>query len=369
MYWMAVLLLAGSVAAIGIAILTRRRIARRARLRGICKALDLEMSGDCASGFHDGFDYELRQDWSGAARDSGPSLRITIPGAAVLEFVMIAAGQRPDDTKEMIGTGDVDFDRAVRIEDGDSEKVSEFFGNSTRRRAVRKLFELGADSIRASGTGLEVRLPHGEWTNDGNPGFISTAVSYLGDLARGCTEALPSRVATSHHRGSGRAKILVPIALAMSGAAAFVWSALHFPPIEVEELALLGITSGVVLLAPWLILVGRARFFRRETIRVTLLSSLAFPIAGVGMCSLMNGYSDTGTLAVRTATITGKSRLCLVRCTAHAVQVRSWREDAPQARIPVTRQIYDRAQPGRMLLVVSKPGRLGIEWVLESKLK
>jgi hypothetical protein len=379
MVWLVLIVAVCLTATLFLAPSIRRRAGQRSAFRRLCDALEIDPPrGNRATGIREGVRYELRYDARrGPFAVAAPSLRITIRGRSAFGFTILFPEEAEDVPASARGlsevrTGDVDFDRQVRLLSDTPEAIEHFFGNAVRRRAGQKLIELGASTVRLGKKKIEVAWSPFELSEEADPVRFSAAVSHLLSLMLGIRDFFPSVPAERKARvRAGRALVqAVPPLLLAAGAALSVWGARRFPPIDLAALAIMASAVGVALFVlfaatAWA-LVGSARIVGRQMRATAFLSAPGFLLAGLGLCMLLNGQRDPGPVAVRTVSVSARSRLCLLSlCTAHTVEVTSWRTGRKSERVLVPSEIYRRAGPGRRLLLTTRPGRLKVEWVLE----
>jgi hypothetical protein len=377
MLWLVSIVAVCLAATLFLAPALRRKTGERSAFQFLCDALELESHrGNRATGIREGVRYELRYDVRrGPFAIAVPSLRIAIRGRSAFGFTILSPEEVQDARPPAQGlsevrTGDVDFDCEVRLLSDAPEAIEHFFSNAVRRRAGRKLIELGASTVRLGKNKIEVVWSPFELPVD--PVRFSAAVSHLTSLIRDIRDFLPGVPAEREARvKAGRALVQAasPLLLA-AGAALSVWGARRFPPIDLAALATMVSAVGVVLFVLFEVtvwaLVGSARIAGGQVRATAFLSVPGFLLAGLGLCILLNGLRDPGPVAVRTVAVNTRSSLCLFSfCTAHTVEVTSWRTGRKSERVLVPVEIYRRAGPGRRLLLTTKPGRLKIEWVRE----
>lgn len=176
---------------------------------------------------------------------------------------------------------------------------------------------------------------------------------------------------------------LTPGALGMIGVAVLfgigvlllVVGAFVYPPVQEMPAAF----DWTVTIGVFLALLAIHGFVLREEDRVLLkLALICFflvPTAlglSVGGVMTLNGYLDDTEPTHRTAAVLDARH---VRSStgpgspAHRLQVQSWRPGDPNPWIDVHRRLYDSVTPGTSAVdIVTKPGWLGIEWIVEVRL-
>jgi hypothetical protein len=379
MFWLVSIVAAGVIATLFLLAFRRDRKSHRRAFQLLCDALEADSRADNrATGTREGVPYGLcynvRRGPFGAA---APSLCLMIQGRVAFGFTILPRNEgegphTPAGGPIEVPTGDVDFDREVRLLSDAPQAIEHFFANPVRRRAGRKLIELGASTVRLAGNRIEVIWSPVELTEETDPVRFSAGLSHMLSLALaipGFLARLP--VERKARAGAGRILLRVAPALALvTGAASSVWGARRFPPVDLTALATIASVVGLALLmflavTLWA-LVGSVRLAARQMLAAALISVPGSLLAGLGLCIVLNGLDDAGPLAVRTVSVLSKSNVCVFSfCSAYSVDVISWHRGRKSERFLVPIEIYRRARPGGRLLLTTKPGRLRVEWVRE----
>lgn len=336
---------------------TRSRL--RARLARFFESAGAEPRGWRASGTHDGTSYRLQyqQGDIGGGGISG-RLRIILDVRHPLAF-RIRRRHGPEVEQGPVASyadGGDENPPALEIQTGTPAQLESYFERLEVQRAVRKLFELGFAEIRLGAGSLEARRgfdPGGE----SDSRFVLAAVSYLATLA----DRLPDTLWRRAEWRAGRA-LLWSSAASLAAGALLVAAASAFPPVrwaEALRVALPWAGGAWAVGVAALLRGGRASFPHRLLIA---LSGLAVACASAASLTLLaNGIDDPGPPAVYGAAIERVDDIG----TLSFARVQSWRAGGAHERIRLPAEVAPPALAGRdRLLVVTKPGRLGVEWIV-----
>jgi hypothetical protein len=298
-----------------------------------------------------------------------PFLRIAIPGKYRERFRLLPVRESATETVAELVTGDTDFDRGVRIEGESLGFAAGYFGDPARRRSVLRLFRLGAAEIvlqRKSLAAVWVPFPAGDSSGEG---FVGAATSHLITLAKAAPgfEVSPRR---ERLLSLGRAFILsIPWLLFVLGAAALVWGVAHFPPLVVRDAISMAARPTLPALAGFAAIVlalrGPLRLASGRIRNLIVGSFLVFPLAGLGGALIINGARDQSTTGIYSTDVVTKLELPLPGVPMCLVEVRSWRRDRERLRLYARGDSCRRVDSGRSVFVVTRSGRLGIEWLKE----
>jgi hypothetical protein len=100
-----------------------------------------------------------------------------------------------------------------------------------------------------------------------------------------------------------------------------------------------------------------------------VFSVLFLPLILANALALLNGSLDRGPEDLRRTIVAGKSHSGGGRSAhVYTLQYPSWREGALSESLGVPKDIFDEAQVGSGLEIVTKPGRLRVEWIVSYRL-
>jgi len=177
-------------------------------------------------------------------------------------------------------------------------------------------------------------------------------------------------VTTTGYTPRGMNPMIVVGILFGIGAVLLLIGVLIYPPVYEMPAAFDWTISSTVLLALLgihaLLLLGQGRLLGRLLLLCFFLVPTALALSVGGLMTL-NGLLDPANPSEHLARVLGAHR---VRSTTgpgkpyRRLQVESWRPGKPDPWLDVDPQLYDSVTPGKSALVVeTKPGRLGIEWI------
>ena len=148
---------------------------------------------------------------------------------------------------------------------------------------------------------------------------------------------------------------------------AFVYPPVQEMPAAFDWTVTIGVFLGLVAIHGFLL-----REEDRLVLKLVLMCFFFVPTAlalSVGGVMTLNGYLDRGALTQRTAVVLDTQRVRSSTRPAgptHRLQVQAWRPGDSDPWIEVHRDLYNAVAPGTSAVgVTTKPGRLGIEWVVE----
>jgi hypothetical protein len=339
---------------------------RRAFAR-LCEAIGAVAAGLAATGEHDGVAYRL----SYGADDAPDALCITLGCRSRARWSARRIRDAGTSGRSSVETGDADFDRAVQLGGDSPEAAAAYFADGGRRRAARKLLELGFTTVRLDGRVLEAIWPGIDLDNPPDTRAIGGALGYLVTLGQG-VPGFPffSRSFGGFGRRTQRLVArAVPVLLFWAGGAGSAAGLLGYHPIDPAALFATSLICSLPLWLvytafAWRVLRGTARAERELT--ATLLWSFGgLVLGGFGALAFVNGVADTGFPAVQSVRVVRKLSLLPLHLPARVVAVESWRGAGATTLLRVAPAVYERIEPGiTRLLVVTKPGRFGFEWVV-----
>ena len=146
------------------------------------------------------------------------------------------------------------------------------------------------------------------------------------------------------------------------GAVIFVPTSQAFPPLEIDSILIFGGIVFFIVLGLGLWLINRARRHQEiEVLKRIYFGFLPVPWILAGLL-FINGKFDTAPPQRQTTTVIGKFSMPGVLRTQRLI-VRSWRDGRRVERVFVTRDDYNRFQPGNPVVVEVEEGLAGIAWV------
>lgn len=159
-----------------------------------------------------------------------------------------------------------------------------------------------------------------------------------------------------------RRRLLQWTALFLLGALAFVAASVYFPPLEIDAML---IFVGAVTLAGLALAVWTDRRARRAA-ELELLRRLFRALVPVpwllALTLAVNGGLDSAPPAARSARVVGKFTMPGAIGSSRLV-VASWRPGRQYERVAIPRSDFARYDRGEYVVVIVRPGLVGIPWV------
>lgn len=326
--------------------------------------------GRVKSGTHEGTPYEAQYDEDSEGWAS-LTVRVRAPSAGQFALTKETAGERFSKAiglSRELQTGDPSFDEEFYIETDAVPFASAFFRSPERRQAIRELCRLGFTSIRHDGTVLEaIWAPFGRSENL-DPTVVTRAVAHLGRMAR---EVPPPLRTTAVERVATR-KIKRVLAFAAPGAwagasvlAVMTWDGSSYRPLKpigvVDALPVTLPLAALCLGLAWALVRGRA-MSHRDLWGVAVLCFVALQTSSIALVPVSNGWLDGEPETAHRVRV-------LRRRPENRVALESWRRPGGTEELGVSADLAARLRPpGSVLIVVTKPGRFGYEWIVRYEL-
>ncbi len=344
---------------------TDRRNKRR--MAKLASALGAVPSGTGGEGVCDGVAYRFH--YSPAARNSPATLKVSIDSPAGQPLRIVREGRAERLSKRIglsaeIQTGDPAFDADLYIETEADEFTRTLLMRDDARQAVRDVFQLGFTAVHQDGRRLQAVWSPFKLRDDMDPALITGAVAPLATLA----SRMPAMPPPARPARTPIAKAVVAAAVVMAIAALVLWLvADRFRPLDGGAVLRDSLRYSIPALVVWLAfafvqLRGRSTA-HKELVLVVCLSAFAFGLGGDALEVAFNGWADLGsptshdTEVIRTYRRGG-------RTTTYHVVVTSWRRPRQAENLVVSSGLYRAARPHQHVTVVTKPGRLGFEWIV-----
>ncbi len=267
-------------------------------------------------------------------------------------------------------TGDPAFDRFLYIEsDEDEQTLLRLLSSPGRRDAMRKLIDGGLTSIHYSREEIRfvVEQPRDE---DFAPDLIESRLSVIRDVLRDMAPLPATGAAPSKWKGGITASVCSGMFFfgAILGLA-YVRSS--YRPIE-DEPWVLGLLLGIMAwfaLQPFLVLLLKGH---STSLRHFLVASLillpAMTLSGSAGVVGYNGAADSTPLDRHDAEILDKRKVRHKNSWTYYVGVRSWIPGKERMELTVDAGLYDRAAKGMPLIVTTRAGAFGWEWIVSREL-
>jgi len=242
-------------------------------------------------------------------------------------------------------------------------RMRALLATDARRSAIREIFRLGFASIAQEDGALTALWSPLDLSQPPTPTVLTAAVPLLVTLAGDASRPAGTLV-TSRWR---RRTFALAAGVILTAGTLFLarFAAEWFPPID--ALAVWG--DSLKLGAAMLVLitaVAAVRLRGTSGAHRKLLSWLGIGLivaiaGGHGVVTILNGWLDTSAAEPHTVTVADKR----VSGREKEVRVHSWRQPGTLEKLEVSSSLFDRIVPQQTrLIVVTKAGRLGHEWLV-----
>jgi hypothetical protein len=338
-------------------------------------ALGAEKSGRRMNATHNGISYHYH--WNPGSRNSPPYLQVFVDCISSGRFRVIREGALERfftklGISRQIKTGDAAFDQEFYILSDETDFATGYFSDPQKRQAVSEIFAMGFTDVKHDGKIMEARLSPFKMSDEVDPAVITVPLASLNLLA-----AMPSTPFQYHpyelSPQGANFKMLrvvafaVPILASIAAIVTLVWGMAVFEPLDAGALFLDSLKYSVPTLVLFLWLAVRWVRGRsgshRELLVILGLSLVAFPLAGFGGQTSLNGWLDASppvphqTLVVKKHTTKNKNS------TSYYVSLRSWRDARTTEKLSVHEALYNQVTPGKTVITaVTRAGHFGFEW-------
>lgn len=273
-----------------------------------------------------------------------------------------------------IQTGDDAFDRRFYIDSNTPEFARECFASGERREAVRRLLDMKAEKITYQGKTLSI-----EWTGSSahadGIAHLKEAIESLTLLAKDLPlyHESTSSVMISENRPSYRVAVIIVAGASLAlGFFSWIWNCSAYPLFNPWGLFVWTLKFSIPALVIFLFYAARTLSGNSRSHRDFLLAaSLAlsgFLFLGYGVAGLYNGMSDTADPAQHISLVLNKEVHTHKNSRSYHLYVQSWQSGQVVEDLTVNSTVYQRVVPRKdRVLVRTKPGKLGFEWLVSSK--
>jgi hypothetical protein len=274
-----------------------------------------------------------------------------------------------------IQTGDSQFDQDFYIDAEAVPSARSFFDSLEVRHAIQKLLDSGYTYVESGGLRLKAVKLHA-WHKP-NQGELEIAVRKLARLSKRAASLPPvGRRSPGPMRRILLLLALPSILLATTCQHGCLHEWAHPDSSFVLDLGALSVDSlryslpslVVYLLVSGFLLRGRSSS-HRDLLPVILLAGIAFLWAARETEDFVNSEFDRGNASTHSAVLVSKEPREQHDRDHRRVLVRSWRIGHTTESLWVTDSTYDWVEPDRdSFTVVTKPVRLGFEWVVSLRI-
>jgi hypothetical protein len=354
------------VAGLIVAWIIYANLRNRRRMTRLAKALGAVPSGSGGKGEYGGIEYRFT--FSPASRYRPSALRVSLDSPMRAPFEV----RRQDRPLPRKSTGlalelrSRDAGPDPSFETDAESPVHAFLQSDDVRAAIQSIFGLGFTRVRQSGQRLESVWSPFKPTDDIDPSLITGTVESLAAIARNLPMASPMTPAPRRFTVKGLHAFGVVLVAVLFGLSL---ATLRYRPLDPGALMRDSLHYSIPALLLWLGVVfvflrgERPTRTRRQLVLLAFLSVVAFAIGGDALEMITNGYSDAGAPSAHEAQVIGKYSTG-GRSTTYHLYVTSWRRPRQRENLVVSRDAYGRARLRGGITVVTKPGRLGYEWVV-----
>jgi hypothetical protein len=269
-----------------------------------------------------------------------------------------------------VRTGDSAFDDTFYIQTDSPEFCRSYFGDPTRRQAVRQLFDQGFTDLDSDDGKLVAT-----WR-----GYPSSSVESPGDSRKAAetmvplTHRIPPRpTITARSRPLSRKRLQVLSAFGFFGGMillGFVWVAMSGNSFPLAHWTFIAYTLPFSLLVFLVFLVWGYWFVRGHSTSHLQLRSLfltgvfLLPLAGVLVGEGLNAWLDTSPPEEHVQTISDKTQSRRRSSSSYYAEVPHWSEAGRTLSLNVGFTNYNRIIPGRdRMRIITHAGWLGFEWI------
>jgi hypothetical protein len=336
------------------------------RIRRLADALGAAASGTGGAGVFGGIAYRFV--YTAGSNNRPSAFKVSVESLLGQPFQVVREGRAQRLSKQVglsaeIQTGDPAFDAEFYIETDALEFTRSLLMRDAARQAVRAIFRLGFTAVRQQGQVLQAVWSPFKLRDDIDPSVVTGILTPLATLARDMpvvpTAAPARRISAKAITTAAMATMVVLLGLSVGAG--------RFRPLDDGAVMRDSLNYSIPLLVLWLAFAFRQLKGRstahRELGLVALTSLIGFVLGGNALETIINGWADAAPPSaheaevIRTYSSSGHS-------TAYHVVLRSWRRQHQAENLTVSSGVYHTATPHRHITVVTKPGRLGFEWIV-----
>ena len=266
-------------------------------------------------------------------------------------------------------TGDAGFDAATYVATDEVTFTRRFLAAPEKRETARDLIHDGFDEISHDGKTMEASCSPSKLRGGGSDRtLLPLCESMPEDTYEGRIGGAPA------WRVKRNGVIGVSVASAVAGVALLAWGNQAFTPLDGGQIFEATLRLSLPALALFLVLAvallkGRSRS-HNDLLLVLLISTCGAISMGHGGTLVANGRLDRGEATAHDALVLDRRESKPRRRSRnYYVIVESWRDGREVEEIEVSSRLYEGAgRRGARLLVTTRPGRLGHEWIAQLRL-
>ena len=272
-----------------------------------------------------------------------------------------------------IQTGYKDFDNKFFINTDAIGFTRTYFMSSEKCRAVDGIFEHGFTKVEHDGKTMAAICSPVAFKKPLDETAIQKVVSSLTVLAQNIHEH-PGEDIDQVKKGWKAKRIMaftIPVLLFIVGIPTFFIGLLAYTPLDKWELFLTSLKYSLPAFLFFLIVAvqlikGRSTS-HRELIIILILSLIAFPGAGMGLGTFLNGWLDKSDATLHTTIVMKKYTTSSKNGKNYHVVLESWRKNKYSESLRISSREYARTKPNiTRMRIATKPGHYGFEWIFST---
>jgi hypothetical protein len=269
-----------------------------------------------------------------------------------------------------IATDDAEFDRRCYVRSDTPAFAAAYLSDPVKRIAFLDLQRLGFPEVELKKGELAAVWTHFDPAKHGSPDLVEEAAARLVILSRNLPPPDPELLHNVASRRILGQWILWPF-LILFAAISFI-SGLFFPPLDEDEwflasLPLLGVTLLAFAVLSALLLRGTSTS-HRAWLGLMFGAIFLLPFGSCGTVATVNGLTDNAPSQTHRALIVRKYTTRSKSTTHYKVQCLSWRHPGNTETFEVSSSEYAAVVENRSHMeVVTRPGSLGLEWIVSKR--
>jgi hypothetical protein len=273
-----------------------------------------------------------------------------------------------------IQTGDKDFDQEFFINTNAIEFTSAFFMNPEKCLTVKSILELGFTKVEHDGKTMAAICSPVKFEEPLDQTVIQKIVSFLTQLSENINDHPGEGIyqASKNWKIKRIVAFSIPILLCIVGVPTFFLGFFEYTPLDKWELFLktlkFSVPSFLFFLIMALKLIKGRSSSHRELIVVLVLALVAFPGAGMGLGTFLNGWLDQSGATSYVVPVLEKYTTSTKNGKNYHLVLKSWRSSRYSESLRVSSSEYMRVKPNRTeMKVVTKPGYYWFEWIVDAE--
>ncbi len=269
-----------------------------------------------------------------------------------------------------VQTDDPAFDDHCYVSSDQHQFMTEYLGDPLKRLAIRDLLGMGFSKVSMSNGELAATWTGFDPQKHGRPELVEEAAARLVLLSRQLPEVPPEE----DHLKRRRRRALWILWPTLIGWGCCLFLVGIWPPLRGGEL----LWTALPLMAPlylafaafsYMLLSGTSRSHRAWG-WLMLAALPAVPAGTLGVTLAVNALADDQPATEHRVPVIRKYTTRSKNTTNYYVVCPSWRGEGEEERFAVSAREYGLAREGKSWMVVTtRPGALGVEWIVEKRLE